>query len=553
MSRFLSFISIALFMAGIQVNAQQTIGTFINESEALNAYTLFSPTFGRNTYIIDNCGEKINEWTHDQRTGLGAYLMPDGRLLRTANIPHPLISQTSQGGLIEIYAWDGQVEWSHDFSSERITQHHAVELMPNGNLLVMAWEYLFPNEVEALGRDTDMFGLREMYSEAIFEIKILENDSAEIIWEWHLMDHFVQDFDNTKPNYVSDISAHPRKMNFNYFGISSISERDWFHCNSIDYHAQRDEIIVNCRNGNEFWIIDHSTTSAQAATDTGGIRGYGGDFLFRWGNPAAYNKGITEDILLYGAHGTSWIPEGLPNGGRIILFNNGPQRPGPNFSTIEIVAPIFDNDGNYVLDSNGLFQPQSALETISPSDQFYSRFQSNAKYLSNGNLFTNRGDYGHMVEFNASGDIVWEYVNPVGALSIAQQGQMPVSSSVFHATRLPVTHSAFTGKDLTPQGVIELNSDYTDCEIFSKTGEQDKENIAFSVFIQDAHLIIRPDINSATYNVTIFDIHGHRLLSNLNQQYEQRIPISNWLEGMYFVRILFADNLIVTKSILILG
>ena len=271
---YIATISLALTLAFS--SAQQTIGTFVNEAEALNAYTLFSVTFGKATYLVDNCGEVINNWTHEYRAGLAAYMLPDGRLLRSSRINHPVISQTSQGGLLEIYSWDGDLEWSYDFSDARRTQHHDLHYMANGNILVLAWEHLSTSEVRNLGRNTDDYNPRPLYTEAVYEIKPIYPDSAEIVWEWHLKDHYVQDFDDTKVNYVADISAHPGKYDFNFQGLSSWSETDWTHCNAMDYNPTRDEILINCRNGNEFWIIDHSTTTAQAATDTGGNYGRGG-------------------------------------------------------------------------------------------------------------------------------------------------------------------------------------------------------------------------------------------------------------------------------------
>ena len=65
----------------------------------------------------------------------------------------------------------------------------------------------------------------------------------------------------------------------------------------------------------EFWIIDHGTTTAQAAGHTGGRRGRGGDLLYRWGNPRAYRAGTKADRKLFAQHNAHWIPKGLPGAG----------------------------------------------------------------------------------------------------------------------------------------------------------------------------------------------------------------------------------------------
>lgn len=58
--------------------------------------------------------------------------------------------------------------------------------------------------------------------------------------------------------------------------------------NGIDYNPVLDQIALSTHNLNEWYIIDHSTTTAEAATSSGGNSGKGGDLLYRWGNPAAY-------------------------------------------------------------------------------------------------------------------------------------------------------------------------------------------------------------------------------------------------------------------------
>ena len=61
--------------------------------------------------------------------------------------------------------------------------------------------------------------------------------------------------------------------------------------NSVDYNEAFDQIILSSHNFNEIWVIDHSTTTAQAASHSGGNSGMGGDLLYRWGNPRAYRYG----------------------------------------------------------------------------------------------------------------------------------------------------------------------------------------------------------------------------------------------------------------------
>ena len=48
----------------------------------------------------------------------------------------------------------------------------------------------------------------------------------------------------------------------------------------------------------------------------------GGDLLFRYGNPLAYDSGTEEDRLFLKQHDANWIDEGLPGAGNILVHNN---------------------------------------------------------------------------------------------------------------------------------------------------------------------------------------------------------------------------------------
>ena len=266
----------------------------------------------------------------------------------------------------------------------------------------------------------------------------------------------------------------------------------------------------------------------------------GGDFIYRWGNPYAYQRGSRFQAKLYGAHGLEWIPEGRPYAGSIIAFNNGAERPGTNYSTIEIITPAVDSNGRYIMEIDGPYQPELATTTWEhdPRIEFYSQYQSNAQFLPNGNLFTNRGDYGHFTEFDSAGNVVWDYINPAGWLGPANQGQIPQSSSVFIATRLPVDHMAFDGKDLTPKGLIEMNSDYTDCELFTSN-----RNIQNHVDIQISYnrslaLLTVSHNEWTSFEIKVYDIQGKEFHYQKSSQSFAQCSTALWTDGVYIVTVI---------------
>ncbi len=85
---------------------------------------------------------------------------------------------------------------------------------------------------------------------------------------------------------------------------------DWTHVNAVAYDADLDQILLTVRAFSEFWIIDHSTTSAEVRGHAGGRSGMGGDLLYRWGNPQAYRAGTKLDQRLFSPHDCALDPAG---------------------------------------------------------------------------------------------------------------------------------------------------------------------------------------------------------------------------------------------------
>ena len=116
-----------------------------------------------------------------------------------------------------------------------------------------------------------------------------------------------QDHNSSKDNYVTSIVNNPQLLNINYGG----SLPDRYHMNGLDYNEDLDQIVMSMHNMDGVFIIDHSTTTAEAAGHTGGNSGMGGDFLYRWGNPSSWNaSGSTVFNIIHDAH---WVSSDHPN------------------------------------------------------------------------------------------------------------------------------------------------------------------------------------------------------------------------------------------------
>ena len=320
------------------------------------------------SYLIDNDMNEINSWSHPNGAASMPYLLPDSTLIYPYRVSNPSMNSGGVGGGISKYDWDGNLLWSYEIANDLYQHHHDVEPLPNGNILVIVWERKTSTEASLAGRQTLNNSLNEIWSEAILELEIVGSNDVNIVWEWHLWDHLVQDYDSTKQNY-GIVSENPHKLNVNFY--SGNGKNDWVHANSIDYNETLDQIVISSRTLSEFYVIDHSTTTSEAATSIGGIRGKGGDFLYRWGNPIAYDSTLTNHQQLIGQHNVHWIKDGLLDEGKFMLFNNGKSR---GYSSVEIISAPVDQNGDYLLASNNVFGPDSSewIYTEDPLSDFYS-------------------------------------------------------------------------------------------------------------------------------------------------------------------------------------
>ena len=160
--------------------------------------------------------------------------------------------------------------------------HHGVEIMPNGNILMLSWDFRTRAQAIAQGRDPALTSGPNFVPDSVVEIRP-DPLGGTVVWEWHTWDHLVQDFDATKANY-GVVADNPGLIDIN-FPAKIPNQGDWNHLNSVDYNADLDQILVSTPEQKEVWIIDHGTTTAEAAGHTGGKQGRGGDLLYRWGTP----------------------------------------------------------------------------------------------------------------------------------------------------------------------------------------------------------------------------------------------------------------------------
>lgn len=417
-----------------------------------DGYMLFMPLSTATSYLTDKCGKVVHTWNSAYKPGNSGYLLQDGVLLRAGiSVNSGFGNVKGTGGIIQKIDWDGNVLWSYLLSDSMYQQHHDIKPMPNGHILALAWEKKTPQQATDAGRNPVLSG-PSIWSEAIFELEPVGTNQANIVWEWHMWDHLVQDYDNTKPNYGT-VSNNPGLLNLNY--TPKGQKEDWLHANAIDYNPALDQVLINSPYTNEFYIIDHSTTTAEAASHNGGIRGKGGDFLYRWGNPYVYGHGTVADQKLFFQHTTHWIPPGFPYENQIMIFNNGQKRPGGSYSTVDIINPAINTGGIY--DTALPYGPSGYTWSYNQGNpnNLYSDNVSGAQQLKNGNVTICVGNSGQFIEVNPNKQMVWKYINPESDNGIIPQGATPSLNSVFRTEFIPASYPGLAGHTLVPGNTIE--------------------------------------------------------------------------------------------------
>lgn len=346
-----------------------------DRTAAYDGYTLLSPNMTKDVYLVDMNGDVVHSWKTQGMPGLYAELLPNGNLLRGIRYNPKIVPFGGVSGGVQEIDWDGNVVWEHKLYGPTAVQHHAFFRKPDGNTLIVAWEYKTCEEAVAKGRKEgtlprkgDPKGYDGLWSDYLVEV---DKDGNEV-WSWHAWDHVGMGPDHLDINFTLPIA--------NYYGDS-----DWVHINCVTYLPDSDQILFTSRNFGEVFLVDYQS----------------GKIVYRWGNPSTHGQGagpgfcVDGDQLLFGPHDVTWLGDG-----RFMVFDNGWQRPQANRSRVLIVdAGTGDIVWQYrARNPNG----------------FYSAYQGAAQMLPNGNVLITSTNTGHIFEVSG-GDtphIVWEYVSP---------------------------------------------------------------------------------------------------------------------------------------------
>ncbi len=489
-------------------------GIKYNSEEAFNGYTLCTAENIGNTYLLDNCGEIVNVWN--------------------GNFPRHYSRLTNEGNLVYINSnriieknWDGVTVKSVLPNTSNLFLDYEVMKLSNGNYLCVARRLVNQSAFAAIGWAPGIPIPDRL--DGIVEIA----PNGDIVWEWNIADHTIQDKIASAPNY-GIVKDHPELLD-----VNAISDYDWeygesFMINGMDYNADLDQIVISVRKMSEIMIIDHSTTTAEAQGSTGGLSGKGGDILYRWGNPQNYGQGSESDRILYYQHNPNWVKYG-EHKDKIIMYNNGLNRDptGQNrFSSVHIVNTPVNPDGSYPLENNKAFEPSDADLTFdkeTSGHDFYSGYTSGAQVLPNGNIYITVGAPSDFIELTPDGTLAWDYT-------------LDFSYSIFRTEKYAKDFPGFEGRDLTGNGTVETPSSSYNCSLYTSTKEIENQT-SISLFYDPYHSILQiKDLESTNNMLVLKNLQGQVIRSIRDIANNAQISLDNVAMGMYVATIYNLDN-----------
>ena len=361
-----------------------------------NDYVMAVEHSSTTSYLLNKKGEKIYNWDFSQVSGNDIELLSDGSIIGIFRQENPSIDFGGAGGIAKIIDKENVTVWEYTVSDNNSIAHHDVEILPNGNVLMIVWERVL-NQI-AIEKGADLEFENDIFTEKIIEI---DRSSNSIVWEWNSWDHIVQDKFEDLNNY-GNINENPNKININYSidnppGGNFFIKGDIMHANGIDYDENKDVIYLSVNYFNEVWVIDHSTTTSEAESSIGGNYNKGGDLIYRFGNPETYNS--LGDKIFDKNHFPNLLENGEIGEGNILIYSNGN-------STQQSIVYELEMPNNFNLLSNTNNEP-NIIWSFTDENLFANKL-SGAVRLSNGNTLITESDYGFW-EVTNEGEIVWKY------------------------------------------------------------------------------------------------------------------------------------------------
>ena len=393
-------------------------GTTIYEPEKCQSgYTLFTAP-GQGVLLIDMNGKAVRFWKDFQ--GFPCKMLPGGHLLGSLGAREATEAYQDQED-VTMLDWDGNVEWTFN-RNQQVTdsdtgehwvarQHHDYQVSgsPVG--------YHCPGQDPTADFDKMLILTHndvrkpKISPQLLLEDKLIEVDrEGNIIWEWGMLDHF-NEFD------ISELQKNVMYRDPNIQETGTEGEGDIFHVNCASYlgpnkhfdagdeRFKPDNIIMDSREANIMWIVDHES----------------GKVVWQVGPDFTKSRELRIFGTIIGPHHTHMIPEGLPGAGNVMVYDNGGWGGyGAPSQVSRMGLKSERRDGSRVVEFDPItmkivWECKDANAIVGfpfTAHHFYSPLTSDAQRLENGNTLICEGTSGRIMEVAPDMEVVWEYMFP---------------------------------------------------------------------------------------------------------------------------------------------
>lgn len=398
--------------------------TIYYPEECENGYTLFSaPELGVN--LIDMNGKVVRHWKN--MYGFPPKILPGGHMIASL-ATRPAANGYQDQEDLTMVDWDGNIEWKFDRNQfikdpdgERwmARQHHDFQVEGNPVGYWVPGMEMSPDFKKMLILTHNDVRKPKISPQLLLEDRLIEIDrEGNIVWEWCMLDHFNEfDLDETikgamfrNPN-TQEAGPEGQGDIFHVNCASYLGPNKWF--DGGDERFKPDNIILDSREANIMWIVDHDT----------------GKVVWQVGPDFTRTRELRIFGTVVGPHHTHMIPAGLPGEGNIMVYDNGGWAGygAPNqFSKIGLKVTRRDSSRVVEFDPTTLEivwecsgEPQGSGGGFNfNGNYFYSPLTSDAQRLPNGNTLICEGCSAILREVTPENKIVWEYVFPDVGMSL---------------------------------------------------------------------------------------------------------------------------------------
>ena len=456
--------------------------TLYDPSKCDSGYTLF---MGRQigAILINMNGKVVRQWKDFM--GMPCKMIKGGHILGSLAARDAAIASQDFADVTMI-DWDGNVEWTfnkYDHVNDpdgiewAARQHHDYQMEGNPVGYPVPGQEVTPDFGKMLILTHKDVNKPKISPHQLLDDCLIEIDrEGNILWEWSVIDHFNEfGFTEEQKNAMyRDPTMRPTGQGdlFHINCASYVGPNKWYDAG--DERFKPDNIIMDSRECNIMWILDHET----------------GDIVWQVGPDFTKTPELRMFGTIVGPHHTHMIPKGLPGEGNIMVYDNGGWAGygAPNqFSKTGL--KVTRRDSSRVIE----FDP-TTLEIVwectgEPTgsgggfnfngNYFFSPLTSDAQRLPNGNTMICEGCSAIIREYTREQKLVWEYVFPdIGQSLLYRAYRIPyewvpqfekpeeiaiprTDNSKFHVEG--AAHSEYETTAVTVEGAHAFNDEMAHC------------------------------------------------------------------------------------------